>query len=187
MGKKDKTEETPPESVVEAAQEGIPFVGDITRYLFGEAPDAIRKAIEGAGKDEILSKSYPYREEMKKKDYEAHMERLQVELVKMLSAIETVRVQDRANALRKNLEEVEKGMMGVLAAKVPEMGDDEGVTTEVLPAALYGVRVTLEFMNKALIVRSQALDAVLELAEGMTKVVLDKIKQANTFRRNTSR
>ena len=43
MGKKDKTEETPPESVVEAAQEGIPFVGDITRYLFGEAPDAIRK------------------------------------------------------------------------------------------------------------------------------------------------
>ena len=84
MGKKDKTEETPPESVVEAAQEGIPLVGDITRYLFGEAPDAIRKAIEGAGKDEILSKSYPYREEMKKKDYEAHMERLQVELVKML-------------------------------------------------------------------------------------------------------
>jgi len=61
----------------------IPFVGDITHFLENEAPKEIRKAIETASKDEILSRSYPYREEMKKKDYERHMEALQVELVKM--------------------------------------------------------------------------------------------------------
>ncbi|MFT3690077.1 polyphosphate kinase 2 [Paenirhodobacter sp.] len=64
--------------------EGIPFVGDITHYLHAEAPEAVRKAILEADKDAILSPGYPYRQEMKKKDYEAHMERLQVELVKML-------------------------------------------------------------------------------------------------------
>ena len=67
------------------AQAGpIPFVGAITRYLETAAPAHVRTAILTAKKDEILSKSYPYREEMKKKDYEAHMAALQVELVKML-------------------------------------------------------------------------------------------------------
>lgn len=61
----------------------IPFVGDITRFLEEEAPADIRKAILAAGKDDILSPGYPYAEEMKNKDYEAQMERLQVELVKM--------------------------------------------------------------------------------------------------------
>ncbi|RWR45092.1 polyphosphate kinase 2 [Sinirhodobacter ferrireducens] len=67
-----------------AKDEGIPFVGEITKYLKTGAPEAVRKAIETADKDQILSKSYPYREEMKKKDYEAQMAALQVELVKML-------------------------------------------------------------------------------------------------------
>lgn len=82
MGKKDK--EIEPQAEVQATQEGIPFVGDMTRFLHTEAPEGVRKAILEADSDDILSKSYPYREEMKKKDYEAHMERLQVELVKML-------------------------------------------------------------------------------------------------------
>ncbi len=62
----------------------LPFDGAITRYFREGAPKAIRKAIEKAGKDEILSKSYPYRTEMKGKDYDAHMEILQRQLVRML-------------------------------------------------------------------------------------------------------
>lgn len=61
----------------------IPFVGDITKFLEQEAPKPVRKAIEAAKSDQILSPDYPYREEMRKKDYERHMEALQVELVKM--------------------------------------------------------------------------------------------------------
>ena len=64
--------------------DAIPFVGDITRFLETEAPAAVRKAIAGAGKKDILDKSYPYRKEMDKDDAEAQMEKLQVELVKML-------------------------------------------------------------------------------------------------------
>ncbi len=62
----------------------IPFVGDITKFLETEAPAEIRKQIETADKDDILSESYPYDAEMKGKDYDRHMEKLQVELVKML-------------------------------------------------------------------------------------------------------
>ena len=69
------------------AGQKIPLVGDITQYLEKEAPKEIRKAIESAAKDEILARSYPYRQEMKKKDYEAHMAALQVELVKMSWAL----------------------------------------------------------------------------------------------------
>ena len=67
-----------------AAAPDIPFVGDITAFLENDAPAAIRKAIEKAGKDDMLSETYPYDEEMKGKDYDKQMERLQVELVKML-------------------------------------------------------------------------------------------------------
>ncbi len=62
----------------------IPFVGDITRYLETEAPEAVRKAIRKADKDDILSGTYPYEREMRGKDYARQMQALQVELVKML-------------------------------------------------------------------------------------------------------
>ena len=68
----------------EAAPTAIPFVGDITKFLETEAPAGVREAIAVAGKDDILSESFPYDEEMKAKDYDKHMEKLQVELVKML-------------------------------------------------------------------------------------------------------
>ena len=64
--------------------EDIPFVGDITKFLQEEAPKEIREAIEKTGKREILSKTYPYDKELKNEDVEAHMEALQIELVKML-------------------------------------------------------------------------------------------------------
>lgn len=65
----------------------LPFDGAISRYFREGAPAAVRKAIESAGKDEILTKSYPYREEMKGKDYARHMEALQIELAKMQAGL----------------------------------------------------------------------------------------------------
>jgi polyphosphate kinase len=65
----------------------LPFDGAISRYFREGAPANVRRAIEKGGKDEILTKSYPYREEMKGKDYDARMEALQIELVKMQADI----------------------------------------------------------------------------------------------------
>ncbi len=65
----------------------LPFDGAISRYLREGAPAAVRKAIEKAGKDDILTTSYPYREEMKGKDYDAHMEALQIELARMQAGL----------------------------------------------------------------------------------------------------
>ncbi|AUH34921.1 polyphosphate kinase 2 [Paracoccus tegillarcae] len=62
----------------------LPFVGDITDYLEKGAPKDIRKAIKDAGKDEILDPGYPYDEEISKKDYEAQIEQLQLQLVRMM-------------------------------------------------------------------------------------------------------
>lgn len=62
----------------------VPFVGQITQYLENDAPKDIRKAIEDAKGKDIIAPSYPYRTEMSGKDYDAQMELLQVELVKML-------------------------------------------------------------------------------------------------------
>jgi polyphosphate kinase 2 len=61
----------------------LPFDGAISRYFREAAPRAVRRAIERAGKDDILDPGYPYREEMKKKDYEARMEGLQRQLVRL--------------------------------------------------------------------------------------------------------
>jgi polyphosphate kinase 2 len=61
----------------------LPFDGAISRYFREGAPKAVRKAIEKAGKDAILSKSYPFREEIRTKDYDARMEGLQRQLVRM--------------------------------------------------------------------------------------------------------
>lgn len=61
----------------------LPFDGAISRYFREAAPDKVRRAIEAADKDDILNADYPYDEEMKGKAYDAHMEALQIELVKM--------------------------------------------------------------------------------------------------------
>ncbi|MES2813675.1 MAG: polyphosphate kinase 2 [Pseudomonadota bacterium] len=65
----------------------LPFDGAISRYFREGAPKEVRKAIEKAGKDEIMTASYPYREEMKGKDYERQMEALQIELAKMQASL----------------------------------------------------------------------------------------------------
>jgi len=66
------------------AQPDLPYVGAITHYLEKDAPPGIRKAITTADKDDILGDSYPYPEEMKPKDYDEHMELLQLQLVRMM-------------------------------------------------------------------------------------------------------
>ena len=59
----------------------LPFDGAISRYFREVAPEKLRRAIETAGKDDILNPDYPYPEEMKGKEYDARMADLQIELV----------------------------------------------------------------------------------------------------------
>ena len=61
----------------------LPFDGAISKYFKNDAPKEVRKAIESREKDKIMSPSYPYSEEMRRKDYEAHMDRLQLQLVRL--------------------------------------------------------------------------------------------------------
>ena len=61
----------------------LPFDGAISHYFEKQAPKWVRKSIENGDKDDILSPDYPYREEMGRKDYDAAMEALQVQLVRM--------------------------------------------------------------------------------------------------------
>jgi polyphosphate kinase 2 len=61
----------------------LPFDGAISEFFKKGAPKDVRRAIEEGSKRDILADSYPYDAAMKKKQYEARMARLQVELVKM--------------------------------------------------------------------------------------------------------
>ncbi|MDA5555489.1 polyphosphate kinase 2 [Shimia sp. MMG029] len=61
----------------------LPFDGAISAYFKDEAPKPIREAIEAADKNDILSESYPHSERLSRKNYEADLESLQIELVKM--------------------------------------------------------------------------------------------------------
>ncbi len=61
----------------------LPFDGAISRFFREDVPKSVRKAIEKDDGNDILTQSYPYREEMKGKDYDPHMAALQIELVKM--------------------------------------------------------------------------------------------------------
>lgn len=61
----------------------LPFDGAITKYFKNDAPKDVRKAIENRQSDLIMSPTYPYREEMKRKAYEAQMTNLQYQLVRL--------------------------------------------------------------------------------------------------------
>ncbi|MFE3835725.1 polyphosphate kinase 2 [Pseudogemmobacter sonorensis] len=63
--------------------EDLPFDGAISRYFREAAPAPVREAIEKDDGKSILTADYPYREEMKRKDYEAAMEGLQRQLVRL--------------------------------------------------------------------------------------------------------
>ena len=68
----------------------LPFDGAISRFFRETAPEKLRRDIETADKDDILNPAYPYREEMKGKTYDAHMEALQIQLVKMQAGLKAL-------------------------------------------------------------------------------------------------
>ncbi|MFU8778845.1 MAG: polyphosphate kinase 2 [Roseovarius sp.] len=61
----------------------LPFDGAISAFFETEAPDAIRKEIRRADKNDILGGTFPYSEELPKKTYEKDLAHLQIELVKL--------------------------------------------------------------------------------------------------------
>ncbi|WP_296419249.1 polyphosphate kinase 2 [Pseudooctadecabacter sp.] len=64
----------------------LPFDGEISRYFREDAPEDVRREIEDAKKGEILAADgFPYAKKWKRSEYEAALEALQIELVKMQS------------------------------------------------------------------------------------------------------
>ena len=63
----------------------LPFDGAISAYYNDDAPDDIRNSIKRSEKSDILTPTYPHSDRMARKVYEAEMEALQIELVKMQS------------------------------------------------------------------------------------------------------
>lgn len=61
----------------------LPFDGAISRYAQTEVHKSISKALEGAKKKDMLDPKFPYRVELEKDIYTAHMAPLQIELVKL--------------------------------------------------------------------------------------------------------
>ncbi len=60
----------------------LPFDGAISKFYKNDAPKALRKIIEAAGKDGVTDPDFPYPEELPRAAYDAEMERLQIELVR---------------------------------------------------------------------------------------------------------
>lgn len=61
----------------------IPFDGAISAFFDNEAPDNVRQAIIEGSKKDMLSPTYPYDKRMDKDAYEAELDALQLELVRM--------------------------------------------------------------------------------------------------------
>lgn len=65
----------------------LPFDGAISKFLAEEAPKHIRKTLEKANKDDILSDKYPYEHALKRKAYDKTMKALQRQLVRLQADI----------------------------------------------------------------------------------------------------
>ena len=63
----------------------LPFDGAISAFYRDTAPVDVRDAITNGDKNDILSSSYPHERRLDGKDYEAALEALQIELVKLQS------------------------------------------------------------------------------------------------------
>lgn len=63
----------------------LPFDGAISKFFQETAPNAVRSAIQGADKKDILSDSYPYKKRLDREEYEETITALQIELVKFQS------------------------------------------------------------------------------------------------------
>ncbi|HKK37434.1 MAG TPA: polyphosphate kinase 2 [Paracoccaceae bacterium] len=60
-----------------------PFDAAVSRHFETAAPEAVRRAVKRAGKDEILDPAHPYRERMERRAYERGLQALQIELAKL--------------------------------------------------------------------------------------------------------
>jgi polyphosphate kinase 2 len=69
------------------AAAGKPFDGAISRFFEKDLPKNIRKAIETAGKKDILDPAYPYRQLMGREEFEKELESLQLELVRLQASV----------------------------------------------------------------------------------------------------
>ncbi len=61
----------------------LPFDGAISAYYKNDAPKKLRKQIEDARKDDILSPSFPYTERLDKQRYKDDLHALQIETVRL--------------------------------------------------------------------------------------------------------
>jgi polyphosphate kinase 2 len=61
----------------------LPFEGAITEFYEKHVPDDVRKAIRKGGKDDIITKSYPYSKLMDDDEYDDTLKDLQIELAKL--------------------------------------------------------------------------------------------------------
>ncbi|WP_112323136.1 polyphosphate kinase 2 [Oceanibium sediminis] len=59
-----------------------PYDGAISRFFEEAAPEAVREAISGSGKKDILDETYPYDVEMDGDAYDTQMEALQIALMR---------------------------------------------------------------------------------------------------------
>ena len=59
----------------------------INEFYENVAPASLHELVKNAKKDDILSDDYPYGQQMKRKDFDAQMEPLQIQLVKMQNAL----------------------------------------------------------------------------------------------------
>ncbi len=62
-----------------------PFDGAISRFYEDEAPEEVRRLLEDGGKDDIAHPRFPYPQKWSRDSYDAAMDALQIELVKLQS------------------------------------------------------------------------------------------------------
>jgi polyphosphate kinase 2 len=65
----------------------LPFDGAISDYFTREAPEDLRATIESGKNGDMLDPSYPHSEEMDKDQYEAELDAVQIELVKLQASV----------------------------------------------------------------------------------------------------
>ncbi|MEM6887793.1 MAG: polyphosphate kinase 2 [Pseudomonadota bacterium] len=61
----------------------LPFDGAVSDYFENKAPKGVREAIEKGKNRDIIDDSYPYEERLDRDEYEAQLDALQIELVKL--------------------------------------------------------------------------------------------------------
>lgn len=61
----------------------LPFDGAISKFFAEAAPDNVRQGIKRGGKKDVIDPTFPYQTRMDREEYEATMEALQLELVKL--------------------------------------------------------------------------------------------------------